>query len=193
VPLSAHGIAANLPGGFEGRIYVRPTVGAEVCRPVAQFATFAIPEGIGDFGGNTDTDLGPSDIFAVLFEYGPESLGTALFAVQGVPSGLTTKDFLPYVMRPGVGGSLGIQRFFTASGRPFMFYARLGSLQQQVALVQQVNQLLANVDIQPLTPTPLDTPTTTTTDAPSSTTTVPPTSTTTTVVPPSNGTTTSSP
>jgi hypothetical protein len=97
------------------------------------------------------------------------------------------------VMRPGVGGSLGIQRFFTASGRPFMFYARLGSLQQQVALVQQVNQLLANVDIQPLTPTPLDTPTTTTTDAPSSTTTVPPTSTTTTVVPPSNGTTTSSP
>jgi hypothetical protein len=193
VALSAHGIAANLPGGFEGRIFVRTSVGAEICRPVAQFATFAIPEGIGDFGGNTDTDLGPSDIFAVLFEYGPESLGTALFEVQGVPSGLTTKDFLPYVMRPGVGGSLGIQRFFTASGRPFMFYARLGSLQQQVALVQKVNQLLANVDIQPLTPVPLTTPTT---DAPPASTTVPPSptsTTTTTVVPPSGSTTTSSP
>ncbi len=105
-----------------------------------------------DFGGNTDTNLGPSDIFAVLFEYGPESLGKALFAAQGIPSGLTTMDFLPYVMRPGVGGSLGIQRFFTVSGRPFTFYARLGSLQQQALLVQKVNQLLSNLNIQPSSP-----------------------------------------
>ena len=177
--LSAHGIGAQLPAGFEGRIFVRASVGEEISRPVAQFATFTIPQGIGDFGGNTETSLGPSDIFAVLFEYGPESVGRALFAAQGVPSGLTTMDFLPYVMRPGVGGSLGIQRFFTVSGRPFMFYARLGSLQQQAALVQQVNQLLANLVIQPLTPTPLVTPPTSPT-APTSTTTVPPTSTTTT-------------
>jgi hypothetical protein len=189
--LSAHGIAANLPAGFEGRIFVRESVGAEISRPVAQFATFAIPEGIGDFGGNTDTNLGPSDIFAVLFEYGPESVGTALFAVQGVPSGLTTKDFLPYVMRPGVGGSLGIQRFFTASGRPFMFYARLGSLQQQVVLVQKVNQLLSNLNIQPLTPTPLATPTTPA--PPTTTTTQPPTVTTTTGISPPTTTPTSSP
>jgi hypothetical protein len=193
VALSAHGIAANLPGGFEGRIFVRASVAAETCRPVAQFATFPIPEGIGDFGGNTDTNLGPADIFAVLFEYGPESLGTALFAVQGVPSGLTTKDFLPYVMRPGVGGSLGIQRFFTVSGRPFMFYARLGSLQQQVALVQKVNQLLANLDIQPLTTTPLATPTTPTTGAPATTSVPPPPTSTTTTMPPPSTATTSSP
>jgi hypothetical protein len=197
VALTAHGIAANLPAGFEGRIFVRPSVGAEISRPVAQFATFAIPEGIGDFGGNTDTNLGPADIFAVLFEYGPESVGTALFSVQGIPSGLTTKDFLPYVNRPGVGGSLGIQRFFTVSGRPFMFYARLGSLQQQVALVQKVNQLLANVNIQPLPQTQLANPMPSSTDATSTTTTtgpIPPsTTTTTTVVPPPTTTTTTTP
>jgi hypothetical protein len=170
VALSAHGIGAQLPAGFEGRIFVRASVGEEISRPVAQFATFPIPQGIGDFGGNTETSLGPSDIFAVLFEYGPESVGTALFAAQGIPTDLTTMDFLPYVMRPGVGGSLGIQRFFTAAGRPFMFYARLGSLQQQAALVQQVNQLLANLVIQPVASTPLASPTTSTT-APSSTTT----------------------
>jgi hypothetical protein len=108
-----------------------------------------------------------------------------------VPSGLTTKDFLPYVMRPGVGGSLGIQRFFTASGRPFMFYARLGSLQQQVVLVQKVNQLLSNLNIQPLTPTPLATPTTPA--PPTTTTTQPPTVTTTTGISPPTTTPTSSP
>jgi hypothetical protein len=171
VALSAHGIGAQLPAGFEGRIFVRSSVGGEISRPVAQFATFPIPQGIGDFGGNTETSLGPSDIFAVLFEYGPESVGTALFAAQGIPSGLTTMDFLPYVMRPGVGGSLGIQRFFTVSGRPFMFYARLGSLQQQAALVQQVNQLLANLDIQPVASTPLASPTTSTSSPPPTTTT----------------------
>ena len=129
---------------------MRQSVGEEIGRPVAQFATFPIPQGIGDFGGNTDTNLGPSDIFAVLFEYGPESVGKALFLFEGIPSGLSTKDFLPYIVRPGIGGSLGIQRFFTVSGRPFMFYARLGSLEQQAILVQRVNQLLANVTIEPL-------------------------------------------
>jgi hypothetical protein len=146
--LSAHGISIQLPHGFEGRIFVRPTVGPAVSRPVAQFATFAIPEGIGDFGGNTDTNLGPSDIFAVLFEYGLESIGQALFAAEGVPTSLTAADFQPYVMRPGVGGTLGIQRFFTQSGRPFTFYARLGSVQQVGALVPRINQLLGALQIQ---------------------------------------------
>lgn len=129
-------------------------------RPVAQFATFAIPQGIGDFGGNTDTNLRPSDFFAVLFEYGPESVGKALFATQGIPTGLAPSDFRPYVMRPGVGGSLGLQRFFTEAGRPFTFYARLGSIQQQNVLVQRVNQLLGNLSIQPLTELPASTPST---------------------------------
>jgi hypothetical protein len=158
VALSAHGIAAQLPAGLEGRIFVRQQVGEEITRPVAQFATFPIPEGLGDFGGNTDVNLGPSDIFAVLFEYGPESVGRALFAEQGVPTGLTPEDFHPYVMRPGVGGTLGIQRFFTASGRPFTFYARLGSTQQKNALVAKVNQLLGNLNIQPLTSSSSDQP-----------------------------------
>jgi hypothetical protein len=159
VALNAHGIAAHLPTGMEGRIFMRSDVGPAVNRPIAQFATFPIPEGIGDFGGNTDTNLGPSDVFAVLFEYGPESVGKALFATQGVPHSLTPADFRPYVMRPGVGGSLGLQRFFTESGRPFTFYARLGSVTQQTALVQKVNQLLANLSITPLTQSPTTTPT----------------------------------
>jgi hypothetical protein len=158
VALSAHGIQANLPSGVEGRIFIRPSVGAAVSRPIAQFATFPIPEGIGDFGGNTNTSLGASDFFAVLFEYGPESLGKALFAAQGIPTSLTPSDFRPYLMRPGVGGSLGIQRFFSEAGRPFTFYARLGSVEQQDALVQRVNHLLGSLDIQPLSASTTTTP-----------------------------------
>ncbi len=58
---------------------------AGVTYPVGQFATFPIPDDIGDFGSGAVTLMGPADVFASLFEYGPESVGTALFARQGRP------------------------------------------------------------------------------------------------------------
>ena len=77
--IRAHGIAARLPGGFEGRIFVRPAA-VGMSYPVGQFATFPLPDDIGDFGSGAVNLMGPDDIFASLFEYGPESLGTALFS-----------------------------------------------------------------------------------------------------------------
>ena len=47
--IGAHGITARLPDGFEGRIFVRPAA-VGVTYPVGQFATFPIPDDIGDFG-----------------------------------------------------------------------------------------------------------------------------------------------
>jgi hypothetical protein len=61
--IGAHGITARLPEGFEGRIFVRPaSIG--VTYPVGQFATFPIPDDIGDFGSGAVTLMGPADVFA---------------------------------------------------------------------------------------------------------------------------------
>ena len=92
--IGAHGITARLPDGFEGRIFVRPAA-VGVTYPVGQFATFPIPDDIGDFGSGAVTLMGPSDVFASLFEYGPESVGTALFARQGRPDRLLGGRLLP--------------------------------------------------------------------------------------------------
>ena len=139
--IGAHGITARLPQGFEGRIFVRPApVG--VTYPVAQFATFPIPDDIGDFGSGAVNLMGPSDVFATLFEYGPESLGTALFARQGRPAALAPADFSPTVLRRGLPGQSGTQWFFTEAGRPFSFYAVLGSHTMRTALVPRVNALM---------------------------------------------------
>ena len=143
----AHGLGADLPPGFEGRIFVRPRVGGERPFPVAHFATFPLPEEVGDFGGGAVTLMRPADIFAVLFEYGPESLGTALFARQGMVRSLTTGDFRPTVLRRGLGGQSGTQWFFTESGRPFTFYAVLGSHARRGALVPRVNALLDGIAV----------------------------------------------
>ena len=98
-----------------------------VSYPVGQFATFPIPDDIGDFGSGAVNLMGPDDVFATLFEYGPESLGTALFSPQGRPSSFSPADFSPVRLRRGIPGQSGTQRFFTEAGRPFSFYAVLGS------------------------------------------------------------------
>ena len=146
--IGAHGITARLPAGFEGRIFVRPaSVG--VTYPVGQFATFPIPDDIGDFGSGAVSVMGPSDVFATLFEYGPESVGTALFAQQGRPAALAESDFSPMTLRRGIPGQSGTQWFFTESGRPFSFYAVLGSHSLRSALVPHVNTLLSSLTLSP--------------------------------------------
>jgi hypothetical protein len=146
--IGAHGITAKLPQGFEGRIFVRPAI-VGVTYPVGQFATFPIPDDVGDFGSGAVTLMGPSDVFATLFEYGPESVGAALFARQGRPTGLTEDDFSPMVLRRGIPGQSGTQWFFTEAGRPFSFYAVLGSHGLRSALVPRVNTLLTSLTLSP--------------------------------------------
>lgn len=147
--LRAHGLEASLPAGFGGRIFVRPQLGHEVPRPVAHFATVPLPAGVGDFGGGVVTSLGPTDVFVVLFEYGPESLGKQLFARQGMPRRLATSDFRTYVLRRGVPVQSGTQWFFTEAGRPFTLYGVLGSHARRAQLVPRVNELLSTLVVRP--------------------------------------------
>jgi hypothetical protein len=149
--IRAHGIAAQLPSRFEGRIFIRPT-SIGVSYPVGQFATFPIPDDIGDFGSGAVTLMGPDDVFATLFEYGPESLGTALFRPQGLPASFSPNDFSPVRLRRGIPGQSGTQRFFTEAGRPFSFYAVLGSHVRRNRLVPNVNELISSLFISPGSP-----------------------------------------
>jgi hypothetical protein len=152
--LAAHGIAAELPSGLEGRIYLRPAPTAGLSRPVAQFASFALPKVVGDFGGGAVTVMGADDLFCVLFEYGPESVGTALFARTGMPRTLSAEHFLPYLLRRGRPGHAGTQWFFTEGGRPFTLYVVLGSHRGRHRLVPRVNALLGAVSVDPVTSRP---------------------------------------
>jgi hypothetical protein len=103
--------------------------------------------------------MGPTDIFAVLFEYGPESLGTALFARTTFPRRLRASDFHPYTLRRGVGGQSGTQWFFTEQRRPFTLYVVLGSHALRSTLVPRVNLLLDQITILPtVVPVPVPAP-----------------------------------
>jgi len=150
--LSGQGLAAQLPPGFEGRVFRRAAAIGTETYPVMHFATFPIPEGTADFGGGVPVAMAPTDIFAVLFQYGPESLGKALFARVGMPRTLSAEHFKPYLLRRGAPGQAGTQWFFTENGKPFTFYAVLGSGVLAPSLVPKVNRLLAGITISPPPP-----------------------------------------
>lgn len=147
--LAAHGLALGLPAGWEGRIQRRATsVAVEETRPVVHLANFALPEQRDDFGGGVTPLMRSPDVFVVLFEYGPESLGTRMFSAQGVPRVSADMFGSNRLQRP-LPGQLGCQRFFTANGRPFCLYVVAGSRAYLPRIVAEVNGVLAGLDVGP--------------------------------------------
>jgi hypothetical protein len=159
--LAGQGISTTLPGGWEGRITRRvdPTVDrsaatagfgtpGERTYPITHLANFALPEQRGDFGSGAIDLMGPGNLFVCLFEYGPESVGTALFAPQGLPRRLRPAQFSPRALQHVIVGQSGFQHFFTEAGRAFCLFVVLGSHDNAPALVPLGNEVLAATTIE---------------------------------------------
>ncbi len=160
--LAAHGIATRLPPGWEGRISRRDTTLAGVGEdakaqfhpeertyPIAHFANFALPADVADYGSGAVELMTASNLFIVLLEFGPESVGTALFAAQGLPRNLSPDRFTPNQLQRTIRGQSGYQTFFTEAGRPFCLFVALGSHSNRAALVREANHVLAATTITP--------------------------------------------
>ncbi len=157
--LRGGGVAVQLPSGWEGEIFDRtPTLGnrslggpagdTEVARNVIHLANFALPNQRGDFGSGAVELMNSGAVMVILFEHGPESVDTPLFARSGIPV-LTADEFHPQQMQRTLQGQSGRQIFFNHNGRAFCLYVVLGSHRQRQVLVDVVNQVLANVEIEP--------------------------------------------
>ena len=147
VRLAAHGVAVDVPRGWEGRILRRTALNpTEQSRAVMHVASFPLPEERGDFGVGVTHLMRSGDVFVSLFEYGPESVGQPLFAAQGVPQ-LTTDDFSPRRLQRTLPGQLGCQLFFTANGRPFCLYVVIAGRIHTRALVQELNAMLQRLEL----------------------------------------------
>ena len=148
-PLAAHGVHALLPLGFEGRIQRHTPVGDEGAYALAQFSTFALPATTADFGNGAVQQMSTRDVFAVLLEYGPESVGRKLFADQGMPRAFEPRDFSRSMARDGTGVQSAVQRFFVENGRPFTLYIVLGSHLSRRVFMAPLRTLLEGIRIDP--------------------------------------------
>lgn len=158
--ISGEQVTVSVPAGWEGRVTGRPvaTTAAVAAADasgapapdertvVLQVASFPIPADMGDFGGGATPTMGPNDVLVVLFEHGSESVGTPLFAAQGIPT-LRPNDFSPFALRLMLEGQSGVQRFFTVAGRAFCLYAVIGSHRRRIGLCGVVNDVLRSARI----------------------------------------------
>ncbi len=156
--LQAHGIETDLPPGWEGRIALRdrpiaPTRGVgdpgEVANPVVHLANFALPEARGDYGSGAVDLMGSEHVLVVLFEFGPESVGTALFRRKGIPTTLRPNMFSGSALQRTLPGQAGCQIFFSEAGRAFCCYTVLGRQASAGRVLPQANAQLANTRILP--------------------------------------------
>ena len=145
--LAAHGLALEVPRGWEGRIVRRPTSHpAERSHPVVHVASFPLPEERGDFGVGVTELMRSGDVFVTLFEYGPESLGKPLFAAEGLPH-LTPELFSARRLQRTIPGQVGCQLFFTATRRPFCLYVVVAGRLHLHAVIPDVNQMVQALEL----------------------------------------------
>ncbi|HEX6302001.1 MAG TPA: hypothetical protein VF148_16210 [Acidimicrobiia bacterium] len=148
--ISRSGISVDIPQGWEGSIdgdgFEQLSSGAT--RPtLLHVASFPMPPERGSFGSGATELMSTDDVFMVLFEYGPDSVGAPLFAEQGLPRSVSPDDFSRDALQHAVTGQSGMQRFFTENGRAFCLYVVLGSHLDRPELVTRVNTVLQTVEI----------------------------------------------
>jgi hypothetical protein len=148
--ITGSGISVEVPQGWEGSIdgggFEQLSSGAT--RPtLLHVASFPMPADRGSFGSGATELMNTDDVFIVLFEYGPESAGTPLFAAEGMPRSLSPDEFSRDALQHAISGQSGMQHFFTEKGRAFCLYVVLGSHIDRPELVTRVNAVLQSVVI----------------------------------------------
>lgn len=148
--LAQAGISVDVPAGWEGSIDgggFRQLSSGATEPTLMHVGSFPLPAGRGSFGSGATELMNTGDILIVLFEYGPESANTALFASEGIPQSLSPDDFDRNALQHAIAGQSGVQRFFTEAGRAFCLYVVLGSHIDRADLVPRVNEVLASMEI----------------------------------------------
>ena len=156
--IAAHGVATRLPEGWEGSIVAEPpdergrSASSAPPRPlpVAHFATFGLPGVRDDFGAAAVELMSTADALVCLVEYDSAEAGSALFSRQGLPRKLDPRAFSPRQLQRTLAGHAGLQLFFSEQGRAFCLYVVLGDVGDAHRLVRRVEQVLAEVVIEPL-------------------------------------------
>ena len=166
--IDAHGLAVDVPPGWEGRIFRRSRAGetqtsevagapapmGELTFAVAHVATVALPIDAADYGSDVVETLGPNDVFIVVKEFDPNEAGQRLFSRAGMPRSLAAEDFDPAALQRALEGQAGRQVFFNEAGRAFCLYVVLGGYQRRNQVIAQVNRVLGAIRIDPLPAAP---------------------------------------
>jgi hypothetical protein len=143
--IQGHGIEADLPDGWSGRIYREILALPERLGPVTHVGNFAIPMNAVGVAADMMDQVTPGRVACVCMEYVPDDVvqpGAGLFAPQGFPAPFSVTDFDPSTMRAQRPGQAGVQRFFSIGRRPMMLYAVVAEGDRAAGAVDALNAAL---------------------------------------------------
>jgi hypothetical protein len=150
VTIEAHGIAAELPHGWSGRIFRLAGGGATL-----HAGTFALPLDASSFGDASTGAMPAGGSFFALTEYLPGTgglePGAGLFAARRFPRPLDPTSFSPRKLAHGRPGQSATQHFFTAAGRPLCLYVVIAASparSERRAQLAAINSVLASVRVE---------------------------------------------
>jgi len=146
--LHAHGIQVTLPNGWSGRVFARDLTAATL-----HAGNFTLAVDDGEFGDRSTAAMRQGATFLALTEYMPGSglePGRGLFSARRIPLPLDPTAFAGTGLAHPRPGQAGMQRFFTAAGRPFCLYVvisveRTGRTRQLAA----VDRVLRSLKVEP--------------------------------------------
>jgi hypothetical protein len=148
VRVAGHGLAIDVPVGWEARI-VRRAGSA----PFLHVASFALHADLGQFGAGVTSRMGADAAFAALVEYEVDeevTPGAGLFSSDRPGRRLRVGDFSHTQLQVTRRGHLGTQRFFTAAARPFCLYAVISPARRRPAqLVGELSAVLGTLRFEP--------------------------------------------
>jgi hypothetical protein len=147
--LSGAGIRVEILPGWEGALQAATSLPDGAVRPtVIHLGNFPLPAKRGDFGSGAVERMRGGDVLIVLFEYGRESAGTALFSAS-IPREIVAADFDRNLLQRRLPNQSGCQKFFTHSGRAFSLYVVVASHIDRADALPSVNRVLAGLEVDP--------------------------------------------
>ncbi|HET7488667.1 MAG TPA: hypothetical protein VFJ85_12115 [Acidimicrobiales bacterium] len=141
--LSGHGLAVDLPRGWDGAVTRRPGG-----LPVLHAGSMPLPAERGDAGGGVVERLGWGDVFVALLEHERLPAGAPLFAA-GPPATLSPDRFVPGALQGMRPVQSGAQWFFTAAGRSFSLFVVVGEHARRQRLLPPAERVVASLAVEP--------------------------------------------
>lgn len=148
--VEGHGIRADLPEGWSGRI-VRPPdpAGPETSPPFLHAGNFAIPPDGSAFGSTLTEDVTRGRLAMMLVTYAADSAlrpGVGLYQERGMPR-ITAADFSARRLQVGRPGHVGHQAFFTISDQRLgVLYVVSGGMPTE-AMLAELNRVIDDLEV----------------------------------------------
>lgn len=111
-------------------------------------ANFAIPPRDGEFGPRATRTMPGGGVFIALTEYRSGLANKGLYRRRRIPKQLAPGDFSSRAVLNARRHQVGLQKFFSANGRPFCLYAVIRGPRARTKLVAQANAILQTLEIE---------------------------------------------